>query len=316
MIAPVLHAGLKPKFYALGDDALPRLDSLGEGKADGVHAIIVAHYFGLPRSLADVRRWCDSHRVALIEDCAHSFFGCAGDRPVGAWGDFATASLTKFFPVAEAGLLVSAKHVCPELKMGAQGWKAQIKGIVDVLEAATQAGRLQGLQLPLRGLFWLKNRRGDERATLRAPIAARGLVPFDELQGCDMSRAGMSPVAMARWAYMRLPRSRIAARRRANFEHLKRELSSAPGARVLFDQAPTDAPYALPLWVEDADRVYQGLRLAGMPVFRWDRVWANTPTLAQDNGASWSRHVLQLLCHQDLGDAEAEVIAATVRRLL
>ena len=316
MIAPVLFAGLRPQFYALGEDALPRLESLEGSAADGPRAIIVAHFFGLPRSLAGVRRWCDTHGVALIEDCAHSFFGQAGERPVGGWGDFATASLTKFFPVPEAGLLVSASRDLTRLPMAGQGWKAQLKGVVDVLETATHSGRLQGLQPVLRGLFSLKNRRSGARPAQHAPGTFSIPAPADALQGCDMSRAGMAPLAVARWAYGRLPRARIAARRLANFQLLKSALVSAPGARVMFDELPTDAPYALPLWVDDADRVYQALRSAGMPVFRWDKVWTGTPALAHDAGASWSRHVLQLLCHQDLSEAETALLAGTVRRLL
>ena len=319
MIAPVLYAGLKPEFYALGDDALPRLDHLGHlgnQAASGARVIIVAHFFGLPRSLAGVRRWCDAHGVALIEDCAHSFFGQAGERAVGAWGDYATASLTKFFPVPEAGLLVSASRDLPGLALAGQGLKAQLKGAVDVLETATQSGRLQGLQPVLLGLFSLKNRRGAERNMLQSPSPPHSPAGTDEFQGCDMSRTGSAPVTVARWAYGGLPRARIAARRRANFQQLKSSLLNAPGARVLFDASPTDAPYALPLWVDDADRVYHGLRSAGMPVFRWDRIWVGTPSLAHDEGARWRRHLLQLPCHQDLSHAETTLLAATVRRLL
>ena len=72
----------------------------------------------------------------------------------------------------------------------------------------------------------------------------------------------------------------------------------------MFDELPTDAPYALPLWVDDADRVYQHLRDEGMPVFRWDRVWPHAQVAPDDQGPAWSRHVLQLLCHQDLSAAD------------
>ncbi|MBK9574239.1 MAG: DegT/DnrJ/EryC1/StrS family aminotransferase [Rhodoferax sp.] len=53
----------------------------------------------------------------MIEDCAHCFFGQAGERPIGAWGDFATASLTKFFPVPEGGLLASSSRPLPGLAL-------------------------------------------------------------------------------------------------------------------------------------------------------------------------------------------------------
>ena len=316
MIAPVVHAGLKPVFYALGEDALPQPNSLAAHAASGAQAIIVAHLFGLPRSLAALRLWCDENGVALIEDCAHSFFGHAGDRPVGAWGDFATASLTKFFPVPEAGLLVAARREVIKPALAPQGWKAQLKGAVDVVEMAAQSGRLQGLQPALRALFALKNRRRPGLAVSAGDTAATAMAPADALQGCDMSRAHLAPLAVARWAFDRLPRARIARRRRANFQQLHAALAQAPGARVLFNLQASDVPYALPLWVDDADRVYHALRAAGMPVFRWDRVWEGTPTLAADEGPRWRRHVLQLLCHQDLSDADTALMASTVRRLL
>lgn len=320
MIAPVLHAGLVPEFYALGKDALPQLESLHDGAIGNTGAIIVAHYFGLPRSLADVRRWCDLNGVALIEDCAHCFFGQAGERPAGAWGDYATASLTKFFPVPEAGLLVSATHPLHGLTLADQAWKSQIKGVVDVLETATQSRRLRGLRPVLQALFALKNRRAPAPQIEHGPTSGSEAeptpAPTDVLQGCDMSRTQMAPLAVARWAFGGLPRARIAARRRANFRQLEQALANAPGAHVLFAAGPTDAPYALPLWVDDADRVYQGLRAAGMPVFRWDRLWAGTTALDHDEGKRWSRHVIQLLCHQDLSEAEVTLMARTAWRLL
>lgn len=315
MIAPVVFAGLKPVFYALGKDALPRLDTFHAAAPDA-RAMIVAHLFGLPRSLARVRQWCDTHGVALIEDCAHSFFGQAGERPVGAWGDFATASLTKFFPVPEAGLLVSATRRLSDVALASQGWKAQLKGAVDVLEGAINSGRLRGLQFALRGVFTLKNGRSADHISQQELSGSQLPAPVDDLQGCDMLRAEMQPLAVARWGYDRLPRARMAVRRRANFQQLKGALANAPGARLLFDRAGTDTPYALPLWVDDADRVYQGLRSAGAPVFRWDRKWTGTPNLDDDEGPGWSRHVLQLLCHQDLSDTETAWVAETVRRLL
>jgi perosamine synthetase len=76
------------------------------------------------------------------------------------------------------------------------------------------------------------------------------------------------------------------------------------------------APYVFPLWVDDADRVYQALRNEGVPVFRWDQIWPDTPHLAHDVGADWSRHVLQLLCHQDLDEIDIRRSAARLIALL
>jgi hypothetical protein len=75
-------------------------------------------------------------------------------------------------------------------------------------------------------------------------------------------------------------------------------------------------PYVFPLWVDDADRVYQALRGLGAPVFRWDRIWPGTPHLPGDVGPLWSRHVLQLLCHQDLDARDVARVVSAVRNLL
>ena len=75
MVAPVVHAGLRPVFYGLDEDAAPRLQALDAAALAGVRALLVAHYFGRPRSLEAERRWCDERGIALIEDCAHCFFG-------------------------------------------------------------------------------------------------------------------------------------------------------------------------------------------------------------------------------------------------
>jgi hypothetical protein len=68
--------------------------------------------------------------------------------------------------------------------------------------------------------------------------------------------------------------------------------------------------------VDDAERVYHTLRIAGVPVYRWDRRWPGTPHLAGDQGPLWSTHVLQLLCHQSLTKDEADWTIATIRHTL
>ena len=117
MVAPVLCAGLRPRFFAIDPDGLPLTSGIDTLADPQPRAMIAAHYFGLPQSMADLRAWCDRHKVTLIEDCAHSFFGQAGERPVGHWGDFATASVSKFFPVPEAGVIVAQRRQLRPLKL-------------------------------------------------------------------------------------------------------------------------------------------------------------------------------------------------------
>jgi hypothetical protein len=94
-------------------------------------------------------------------------------------------------------------------------------------------------------------------------------------------------------------------------------LSGVPGAYPLIPDLPAGiVPYVFPLYVHRAEGVYQPLRRTGIPIFRWDELWPDTPTLQGDQGLAWSRHVFQLGCHQDLTEDDIERIASTVRQII
>ncbi len=310
LVAPLRAAGAAVQFYPLGADGLPLLDAVTP--AANTRAIVVMQLFGLPRSLAAVRAWCDARGIALVEDCAHSFFGQAGERPVGHWGDVATASLTKFFPVPEGGLLASARPL-PAQALHPAGARQQLKAWIDLLERGSAHGRLAGLNTPLRALFRLKN--GPSRPpSLAAPPQ---LDEAGSMAACDLARIEQAPTALA-LRLSGLPRARIVARRRAHYDALYRGTLGLPGARPLFGALPAEAaPYAMPLWLDDAaaaEHAYQALRAAGCAVFRWDRVWPGVPELDGDHGRPWRCQLLQLLCHQDLGEADLALTLATLKR--
>lgn len=317
MVAPVLLAQLNVAYFGVQSDGLPNLDSIPSSTAQRAKAMLVPHYFGLAKSLKKVREWCDARGIFLIEDCAHCYFGQAGERPVGTWGDYATASLSKFFPVPEAGLLASAHRPITPVLLERPSVKAQIKGSVDVIELATRYQRLVGIRTLLASLFKLKNIRSH-------PISASSNAPpigeAEMMRECDMARINKE----ALWAAMALkavlPRGRIIALRQQNFASYAAHFSNVPGARPLFSNSSnatsSTAPYVFPLWVEKPDPLYQTLRSLELPVFRWDRIWPDTPVLPSDCGPQWSHHVLQLLCHQDLSPEDVDRTARTILSLL
>ena len=314
MVAPVSLAHLNPSFFGLRADGLPNLDTIDAATANKSSAMIVSHYFGLAQSLAEVRHWCDEHGIALIEDCAHCYFGEAGARPVGAWGDFSTASLSKFFPVSEGGLLASAQRPISSLSLVKPGFKAELKGWADVLELATKYKRFAGINNVLALLFRLKESHRKPEAGVDRPIASDAA---DMMRDCDMTRINQTPLVASMTLKAVLPRGRMIARRYQNFACYAKHFEGAKGARPLFPLPPDAvAPYVFPLWVDDPDQVYNALREQEFPVFRWDRIWPGTPTLEGDVGPLWSRHVLQLLCHQDLSAADIERTSLAVLSLL
>jgi perosamine synthetase len=317
MVAPVLLANLNVAYFGLLSNGLPHLDAIEESTAQKCKAMLVPHYFGLAKSLKKVRQWCDDRGIALIEDCAHCYFGQAGERAVGEWGDFSTASLSKFFPLPEAGLLASAHRLIKPLNLEKPSLTAQIKGCVDVIELASRYQRFAGIRLILKYFFKLKNIRGQQSEisdTIKNPKAA------EMMRDCDMARINQTPLWAAVALKTILPRGRIILQRQINFARYATHFSNVPGARPLFpiyeDSVASAAPYVYPLWVDDPDSIYQALRAMKLPVFRWDRIWPKTPSLRGDIGPLWSHHVLQLLCHQDLNTADVDHTAQAVLHLL
>jgi dTDP-4-amino-4,6-dideoxygalactose transaminase len=317
IVASMVLAGLQPRFYGVGADGLPDVASIALDAMPRPKAMVVVHYFGLPRSLRAIREWCDTHGIVLVEDCAHSFFGTAGDRTVGQWGDYATASTSKFFPVPEGGLLVSASHPLKPLELRPPTWRAQLKGWADVLETSYRYGRVRGARALLGTLLALKQHlRRTPGFRPSAPSGAAATQGHD-VPDCDMGRVDERPLLVTRLLLRSLDRERIVSRRRANYSAFAAQLGAVPGVRGLRPTLPDHAaPYVFPLWVDDADRVYDALRGRGMPVLRWDRIWPGTPTIAGDIAPAWRTHVLQLLCHQDLEPTDICSVCGALRQLV
>lgn len=313
MVAPVLLANLRVGYFGLTVDGLPDLTSIAPDAAGSAKAILVSHYFGIARSLAEVRAWCDERQIALIEDCAHCYFGAAGERPVGAWGDYCTASLAKFLPFSEGGLLGSALHPIRSLPIKAQGLKAQIKGAIDILEMTARYKRLTGLNRVINAVLSL---RRAPKATVESGTQPSAPTAGSMMRDCDMGRIHSAPLWTTSLLRFILPRGRIIVQRQRNFYRYAENFGQTRGARQLFaigdPRWASAAPYVFPLWVDDAERVYAMTRKLQLPIFRWDRIWPGTPQLDSDTGTQWSRHVLQLLCHQNLEVADIDTISAAV----
>lgn len=331
MIAPAVNLGAVPIFYPIDTLGAPDLGWLENQAPPRARVLLAAHFFGVPQPMAALRAWCDGRGIALIEDCAHALFGHAGERPVGAWGDIAIGSLTKFLPVNEGGcLVVNGSAALPRLTPC--GARVQLKSAIDILEVGAQHRALPGLNgLIAGGLAGARRLAGqggvadsatDARPDMlqeppppaSAPDATTGPLPPDFVVDATLAHQGLSWPARA--IADRLPRERVVELRRRHFEWLHQRLKGRPGLHPLLPGLPTGCvPYVYPLWVQNPDPGYAELRRLGLPVFRWDRLWPGVPELPRDRGLQWSHHVLQLACHQDLSEADLERFLAAILRL-
>jgi dTDP-4-amino-4,6-dideoxygalactose transaminase len=70
-------------------------------------AICAVHFAGYPAAVDELRRLCQAHEIALIEDCAHAPSADLGGRKLGAWGLAGCFSFfsNKVLAVGEGGLV-------------------------------------------------------------------------------------------------------------------------------------------------------------------------------------------------------------------
>lgn len=311
MIAPITACGAQPVFFPITGEGDANIGWLESADLRNVKAIIAAHYFGLPLHFAALRQFCDVRSVALIEDCAHALFGSCEGVPIGSWGDLAIASLTKFLPVQECGLLVSNRPALPSLRGQARGLGKELRTLLDMLEIGSQHGGFPPFGLILNGLFTLKRRlRRTQLTTATETLDA----PPEDIQWLDPQLVDTPPTRANTLAIRATLRDSVIQRRRAHFQRLLELLTDLPGAAPLVTSLPADcAPYVFPLRSERPDERYRFLRASGLPLFRWDWLWPDTPELPGDAGVSWARQVFQLPCHQDLSEQDLRCIADTVR---
>lgn len=317
MVSPVVQVGARPVFYGIDDDGLPRLASIDLAREAPVQAMLAAHWFGLPLNLSKVAAWCRERSIALIEDCAHAFFGERDGRAVGSAGTFSIASLTKFFPVPEGGCLIGDRQRLAAVRLRRAGAGVEVRRVLDVIEAAARYGRLGWSNPPWRALFALKSRLQTARRGREAVAAAAPRATSDAPEPLDETACLRRPARVVEWIVRRAERQTQVESRRRNYALLAEQLGGLRGARPLRPELPCGAcPYVFPFDVDDPEPVYAGLRAAGVPVFRWDQRWPGTPAADDDAGNRWATHVLQLGCHQDISPAEIEQMAAITRSLL
>jgi len=320
MIPPVLWRGAHVVFYRIHPDTTADLDDIAAKLGPAVKAVMVTHFFGIPQDLRPLRALCDRHGLALLEDCAHAFFGRFGDTPVGVTGDYAIGSSMKFFPIYEGGCLVSARRPLDAVRLHAAGTGFEAKAALAALEASFGYGRLPALRallaLPLRlkSAAWgaLKARRTDRGAA----TAGSALAPdsSDSSFNFDPRWVDKQSSLFSRLTLRAVSHRRIVALRRRNYLALHAALENLPGCRPLFASLPDGAcPWVFPLLVEQPEAVFERLHAAGVPMVRFGAsLWPGVDDAVCANSVALGRQLIAFPCHQALREDESRWMIATV----
>lgn len=319
MVPPVLWRGATPLFYRVGMDTAVDLDDVAARLDARAKVLVVTHYFGFAQDLARIRTFCDAHGLALVEDCAHAFFGEHGGRPLGSAGDYAIASSMKFFPSYDGGALVSSRHPLDAVLRSA-GAGFEIKAALNTLERAFAYGRLPLLRALLAPALLARDALWPRLKGRRPAAAGAALAPASSDSGTDFDPSWLDKRASwsARSLLRLLPAARIVARRRRNYAVLEQVLAGLPGCRPLFARLPPGTcPWLFPLLVDDPEPVFARLCAAGVPVTRFaSTLWPGVDAGSCAASARLSRHVLALPLHQELRAPELAWLAAQAREAL
>ena len=317
MIPPITAIGALPVFYRLLPDASVDLDDAA-ARAGGARVLVVVNYFGFPQDLAAIRLFCDARGLMMVEDCAHSLFGCVNGRPLGSFGDYSIASSMKFLPTYEGGALVSHRHRLDAIRLRSAGIGFELKAALAAVERGLGHGRLPAAQvllwLPLKlktALWSMLQKRRQEGAVQLTPSSSDSSYEFDATW-LDKRSALFSRLVL-RFA----ARGRIGCRRRANYLALQEAVLGVSGLRPLFAQLPDDVyPWACPVLADDPDHMVAALKSAGIPLIRFgETLWQGVDMALCPVGVDLSRRVLALPCHQELLDSELARMVSAIRRL-
>ncbi|MFL6052236.1 MAG: dTDP-4-amino-4,6-dideoxygalactose transaminase [Actinoallomurus sp.] len=101
--------GAVPVFVDCRPDTLNVDEKLIEGAInERTRAVVVVHYAGVACEMETIRKICERHGLALIEDNAHGLGGAYRSRPLGTFGEMAAQSFhaTKNVGCGEGGALL------------------------------------------------------------------------------------------------------------------------------------------------------------------------------------------------------------------
>jgi perosamine synthetase len=307
------HAGAPVLYYPMTEQLQPDFAAwsrLLSARATPAAAAVHVHYFGFPQGLDEMAALCRDHGLKRVEDCSHAFYGQRTDPHgaalglLGTWGDYAVSSSWKFHPVPYGAVLLDHTEGGQNRRRGAP-WDQELRSWVDWARTGKDAS-------------------GTPEPDRAVPPVARLWERACELAAAQHAAAGSGASSFkAAWAQGGAPRLYQRAVQQANHAHIVAQrrhhylqwlafLQGVPGVQPLFSQLPAGVvPYAFPLLGDEHGVLFHLLKLAGVPVWRWEDMARVAPQQCPVT-ARYRVRLLQLACHQSLTENDLAWMAQTV----
>ena len=315
-IDPLIAYGVEVDFYPVTRDCSIDIRDLEGRIKPGTAAVLIVHYFGFPQPLLDLRRVCDAHGLALIEDCAHVLSGEVDGKSLGTIGDAAVFSWRKFLPIYDGAELVINRPVRQAaIQWTSEGGLFTLKVAANMLDASLGRTNQPLLKLDYRGI-----RAGEVmfRKCANWHLRKSPMMQAETTTSVfDMQCVNWPMSRLSRWTRRHSNIGSIIAARRRNYETLLEELSSMKHVRPLFSRLPsTICPWVFPVLFADLTDAHVSLRRRGIPAVTWGGVRhpQTGPGKFTDTDFLYENLVF-LPVHQCLRDRDVVNIVRTAKEL-
>lgn len=309
MVAPVRHTGAETVFYSIQPDTMIDMSSINRLLTAKTRAIIVTHFFGFTQDVLAIRKFCDEHRLIMIEDCAHSFFGSSGGKTIGYYADYAIASTMKFYPVFDGGILASNRHNLDNIYLKKASLHLEVKALLTIIERAISFNRLSylgkafGLVAKIKDHAWSTIKSiffKHRKAYSIGPSAAEGGFSFDPIW------LTTEATRVSRYIINSTNDSEIIQKRRERYLRYSDALKNIKGCRLIHKQlGDFTTPVVVPVHFDNCSEIFKTLKLKGIPIWHFGEFLDPlvTPSTCQVS-YEYSHNVIQFPCHQELTDEE------------
>lgn len=303
VVGAVLQMGFAAGFYRVPQTLFCSIADIQPYLTDKTRAVVLPHYFGLPQPhIHDIRRFADSRRILLIEDCAHSLMGDIGGAPIGT-----IAHASFFSPRKMVGIPHSGVAHYPEAG-GGMARSAASSGRVLSREVASLALRSLSMKLGVR-----LGRGGGK------PVVPSERNEPPEGEPADGWRRPADPGTL-RFLAGHVDLQYVHFARKKNYHLLNGLLGGnklGGDARPFLARIPDGewTPFAFPLWLDSGQKAVQAKLLdAGIDAATWPRL---SPLIDREHFPdtfALKEHILLLPVHQAMDHGQAERMIALLRR--
>ncbi|SIS47813.1 aminotransferase class I/II-fold pyridoxal phosphate-dependent enzyme [Neptunomonas antarctica] len=320
MVHPVEWVQATPVFFNILSDTNIDFSDIITKTTPNTKAIIITHYFGVMQNLTEIKQYCISKNILLIEDCAHAFFGSKEGISVGEQGDYSIASSMKFFPCYDGGILASSCKDLSNIPLKNSPYLFEVKSFFNIIEKSIYYNRLNKLNkisekmIIVKESLWeiIKSFSHRKSSITITPAASDGGYGLEE----DWIHKKSTKVSGFIIKYS--DHNEIIKKRKENYGALHQELKNLKNSHPLYKTISAETvPFLYPLYVDYPEESFSVLKSKGIPIWRFGEMLSTEIT--NDNfpmSVELSKHIFQFPCHQDLTEDEINWMISEIKNTI